>query len=45
MNPILKINLDELDKSRLDQLSAFLFGIGKAKEALKIEEYIKAQGL
>ena len=45
MNPILKINLDELDKSRLDQLAAFLFGIGKAKEAHQIEEYIKAQGL
>ena len=45
MSPILKINLDELNKSRLDQLAAFLFEIGKNKEAHKIEQYTKLHNL
>ena len=45
MKPILKINLDELDKSQLNQLSKFLFGIGKSKIAMQVEAYINGQGL
>ncbi len=45
MSPILKINLDELDKSKLNQLAEFMFGIGKNKEAHKIERYIKLHNL
>ena len=45
MKPILKINLDELDKSQLNQLANFLFAIGKTKLAHQVEAYVKAQGL
>lgn len=45
MKPLLKINLDSMDKSQLNQLAIFLFGIGKSKHAMKVEAYIKWQKL
>jgi hypothetical protein len=44
-NPILKINLDELNIEQLNKLTALLFIGGFTKQAMKVEHYIKAQGL
>jgi hypothetical protein len=45
MSPVLKINLDEYDIYKLNELSAFLFRIGENKQAMKVEAYIKEHGL